>query len=361
MGTLGISAFFGMNQSLEQNSCYLKQAHEIGYTKLFTSLHIPESNAAALVREARILLQYAQKLGFVVTADISPHTWQQFGISAAQLAEIGIDTLRIDYGIGLGQICELARSTGLGIEVNASTMTENNLKQMFYTGLDRSHLSACHNYYPRPETGLSYEIFLQRSNMFTAENITVAAFIPGLTFPRGPIYAGLPTLESHRNVSSVNAARQLWASGVVDTILWGDPLVPEAELLAVAQLPRHNNEPLSLRMKFHYENRTEMSWIWNGLHTNRSDAAAMVVRSQESRSSCQSQIPPMEAQIRRRGDVTIDNSNYGRYMGELQIVLQDLPADDRVNVIGRIVNEDLCLLECVHPGRSFKLLEVAVS
>ena len=53
----------------------------------------------------------------------------------------------------------------------------------------------------------------------------------------------------------------------------------------------------------------------------------------------------MEAQIRRRGDVTIDNSNYGRYMGELQIVLHDLPADRRVNVIGRIVSEDLCLLE----------------
>ena len=87
----------------------------------------------------------------------------------------------------------------------------------------------------------------------------------------------------------------------------------------------------------------------------------MVVRSQESRSSCHSQVSPQPAQTRQRGDVTIDNSNYGRYMGELQIVLQDLPADERVNVIGRIVSEDLCLLECVHPGRRFRLMEVTVS
>lgn len=361
MGTLGISAFFGMNQTLEQNSRYIKLAREIGYTRLFTSLHIPESSAAVLVREARILLQQAGELGFSVTADISPQTWQQFDISAAQFVEIGIDTLRIDYGMGPDQIKELAQSTGLRIEVNASTMTENVLAQMFDAGIDRECLSACHNYYPRPETGLSYDLFVQRSKVFMTKNIPVAAFIPGRTNPRGPLHAGLPTLESHRNMRSVDAARQLWASGVVDTIIWGDPLVTEAELIAVAQLPQKNSEPLVLRMVSASGDGREIEWLQNSIHTNRLDAATAAVRSQESRSLRREQVLPQSAQTRQRGDVTIDNSNYGRYMGELQIVLQDLPADERVNVIGRIVSEDLCLLECVHPGRSFMLQEVAGS
>ena len=355
MDSFGISVFFGMNQTLEQNSNYLKLAREIGYTKLFTSLHIPESNSAVLVREARLLLQMAKELGFVVTADISPHTWQQFGISTTQLVQIGLDILRIDYGIGPAQIRELARSTGLGIEVNASTMTENNLEQIFDTGIERSRLSACHNYYPRPETGISYELFVERSKVFTAKNVPVAAFIPGLTNPRGPVFAGLPTLEKHRNMCSIGAARQLRASGYIDTIIWGDPLVSEAELLAVAELPQSGSEPLCLRMHFLGENRPEMDWIWTLPHTNRLDSSAMVVRSQESRTLCSHRVAPQTAEARRRGDVTIDNSNYGRYMGELQIVLQDLPADERVNIVGRIDSEDLCLLDCVHPGRSFCL------
>jgi hypothetical protein len=346
---------------LEQNSRYLKLAREIGYTRLFTSLHIPESSAAVLVREARILLQQAAELGFSVTADISPQTWDQFGISASQLAGLGIETLRIDYGIGPKQIKELAQSTGLRIEVNASTMTEILLIQMFDAGIDHGCLSACHNYYPRPETGLSYDLLVQRSKVFMAKNIPVAAFIPGRTNPRGPVYAGLPTLESHRNICSIDAARQLWASGAVDTIIWGDPLVSESELISVAQLPQKNGDPLLLRMVPVNDGGLDIEWLRNSVHTNRLDAAEKAVRSQESRVLRHDQILPQPAQTRQRGDVTIDNSNYGRYMGELQILLQDLPADERVNVIGRIVSEDLCLLECVHPGRRFMLQEVAGS
>ena len=30
----------------------------------------------------------------------------------------------------------------------------------------------------------------------------------------------------------------------------------------------------------------------------------------------------------------MDNDRYGRYRGEVQITLSDLPADERVNVVG---------------------------
>lgn len=40
-------------------------------------------------------------------------------------------------------------------------------------------------------------------------------------------------------------------------------------------------------------------------------------------------------------------------MGELQITLVDLPPNERVNVIGRIIPKELFLLDYVKPGTSF--------
>ncbi|MGG3924217.1 DUF871 domain-containing protein, partial [Geobacillus thermodenitrificans] len=59
---------------------------------------------------------------------------------------------------------------------------------------------------------------------------------------------------------------------------------------------------------------------------------------------------------RRTGSITIDNERYGRYAGELQITLVDLPADDRVNVIGQVIEEDMPLLRYIHGGRRFCLI-----
>ncbi|TKV17243.1 DUF871 domain-containing protein, partial [Citrobacter sp. TBCS-11] len=47
---------------------------------------------------------------------------------------------------------------------------------------------------------------------------------------------------------------------------------------------------------------------------------------------------------RSRGSITIDNCDYGRYMGEIQIVKNDLAADEKVNVVGKIIAEDRPLI-----------------
>lgn len=64
-------------------------------------------------------------------------------------------------------------------------------------------------------------------------------------------------------------------------------------------------------------------------------------------------LPPVP---RRAGRITIDNERYGRYAGELQMTLVDLPPDDRVNVIGEVIEEDVSLLRFVHGGRRFCLI-----
>ncbi len=359
MGKLGVSVFTGMEQTTEQNIGYLKQAANQGYQHLFTSLHIPEADCRSLAIDCRRGLTVAKQLGFSVTADISPRTWALLNIKPQELGEWGIDALRIDYGFSPEQICRLSRDSGLRIELNASSMTEEELQRILAAGVERRNLCAGHNYYPRPETGLGFDLFARRSRQFHRLEIPVSVFVPGQLHPRGPIREGLPTLETHRRLGAVEAVRQLWATGLVDTILFGDPLVSEAELAAVAALPHNTPEPMRLRIETFALTPAERQVVALPVHTNRNDAAGVLVRSQESRESANLPIMPRtDSHDRHRGDVTIDNSRYGRYAGELQIVLQDLPADEKVNVVGRVAATDRCLLDCIFPGRAFTFEEV---
>ena len=46
-----------------------------------------------------------------------------------------------------------------------------------------------------------------------------------------------------------------------------------------------------------------------------------------------------QTEARPVGTVTIDNEKYGRYMGEIQVTLVDLPKDEKVNTITRIIEK----------------------
>ena len=90
--------------------------------------------------------------------------------------------------------------------------------------------------------------------------------------------------------------------------------------------------------------------------TARIDEARDAIRAQESRRLIGGAIPPENTAARPRGAVTIDNEGYGRYMGELEILKTDLPADPRINVAARIRESDLFLVDYISPGRRFSFL-----
>lgn len=54
----------------------------------------------------------------------------------------------------------------------------------------------------------------------------------------------------------------------------------------------------------------------------------------------------MHTIVRKKGSITIDNELYGRYAGEMQVAINDLSVDEKVNVVGMVVEEDifLCLI-----------------
>ena len=55
------------------------------------------------------------------------------------------------------------------------------------------------------------------------------------------------------------------------------------------------------------------------------------------------------------GTITVDNEKYERYQGEIQIAKRNLPADEKVNVIGRIKKDDRLLLQYMYGGSKFQI------
>ena len=353
----GIAAYVGLRHSLKTIHNYLQLAHNYGYTRLFTSLDIPEADAKLVLADFREFVADAVNLGYSITADISPQASTMLGVNLSDFSpfkKLGLSAMRLDDGFSPEQIAAITTTSGLDIEINASTMTPATLHQIYTAKADLTRIRACHNYYPRPETGLSFTIFAQRCQLLRDYKIPVLAFIPSRGCPRGPIFAGLPTLEKHRLISPQLATKEFMASQLVDGVMFGDSLVLEDELASVARL---DPSYIELQVKVVAGTSTAEREIIFANHTNRIDPGEWVIRSQEARKICRSVIVARTNMPRPTGAVTIDNQGYLRYMGEMQVALSPLPADPRVNVVAHIIPEEIFLLNYIRPGGSFRLKE----
>lgn len=108
-----------------------------------------------------------------------------------------------------------------------------------------------------------------------------------------------------------------------DKVLIGDHSVKDGTLSQLAKIAQ-GAVPLRIELTGGQINET----LFSNLHTNRMDPARDVVRSVESRSYAgqgTAKWEPINQLERKKGSVTIDNILYGRYAGEPQITLADLP------------------------------------
>ena len=90
---------------------------------------------------------------------------------------------------------------------------------------DFTLLSFCHNYYPRPDTGLSVDLVNKKNELIYQFNpkAQIYGFIVGSGL-RGPLHKGLPTIEATRHSHPVVAAKLLQETGVSE-VLVGDALI----------------------------------------------------------------------------------------------------------------------------------------
>lgn len=355
----GISIFLGMQYSLKENLEFMNFAKEKGFNNIFTSLHIPEANYNDIVDEFKILVTEAKKLNMNIIADISPKGFEFLNISLNDLnavKDLGVDVLRIDFGFTAEEISQFTKNPhGIKIEINGSTLTERFLKEFEKYNPNHKNIQACHNYYPRLNTGISIKSFLKKNEMMKRYGIKISAFIPSLINKRGPIYEGLPTLEIHRNIKPELSAKHLFTLGV-DNVFFGDSIPAKEELEAVGNL---KEDVLELKIKTLVEGDFEKKILFRDFYTNRSDSAEDTIRASESRISIgDSIIKPTNTIDRKKGFITLDNEGYLRYMGELQICKKELPRDERVNVIAVVEEEELFLLDYIEDEIRFKFKEI---
>lgn len=328
---------------------WIERMRESGFTSIFTSLHIPEDDPTTYTERLQQLGVLARRLKMELVADIAPSSLQTLGKTwddAHTLLEWGVTGLRVDYGVTPKQVADLSRH--MMVALNASTLTETELEEMHRYGLQRERVEAWHNFYPRPETGLDRTWFDEKNLWLRSQGIKVQAFIPGDERLRGPLHETLPTLEMHRHQSPFSCYIDLQAT--VDRILIGDPRISDQTM---RQFRAYDEGVIVLRATTRNHDDSLIT-----SHTNRMDPARDVIRSVESRAYGRPGyhlIQPRDTEERVLGSITIDNERYGRYAGELQITKRDLPADERVNVIGRIIEEDRALIQQIGPGGRFQI------
>ena len=315
---------------------------------VFMSLHIEEECDENYNEDIFDLCNKLDSKGCQIIADISKNTLKQLNSDIDTLVDkYHLWAIRIDYGFTLEEMIEIAKRHM--VVLNASTMSLKDILKVKESG----NVMAMHNYYPRKETGLDEDHFLEINNELKKNGIEVLAFIPG-KIKRGPLYEGLPTLEKQRCQNTYISYVEMVKKYNVDQVYLSEPEIDEKDLERIELFNKEGIVTLPVDIDRKYE------YLLNKTFTDRIDSPNGLVRILESREYSRSNdtnIDPDNCIERSQGSITIDNDLYKRYCGEIQIMKKDYPQDEKVNVIGKVKDDYLGLLKMISRGDRFILTD----
>lgn len=345
----GISIY--LSSGPEKNEEVIHKAHAAGVTYGFTSLHIPEEEYSDYKEKVIHLLKLCSCAGISLSVDVDNETPSRLGIAKMEdLLQYGVSSIRLDYGFTDSEVVELSKN--FHIVWNASAVTLADIRKWEKLGADVSKFTACHNYYPKPYTGLSLSRVKEINAGLKAYGFETEAFVPGDKDFRGPLYEGLPTVEDHRNCKEDLCVNMLELyQAYSDIVLVGDVDLSEEGWSSLKSLSR---DVIPLRADFYEEFDDIAQSIRGRVSHERPDSSEYVIRSCESRSWFKDMtIQPQNTIECRSGSICISNDGYLRYKGEVEICRLKRPADNRVNVIGRIKDKDIRLIPYIKNEAAF--------
>lgn len=340
---LGFSIYLDHDLTADDYN-YLLAMRNAGLTTIFTSLNIPEDDDKLVLKRLGELTKWCSNLDIDLIADVSKAGLEKLGVAITdidQVKKLHLTGLRIDSGVDYSTIAKLSKE--MPIALNASTIEKDDVTALRSYCADFTHLQAWHNYYPRPETGLSTNWLATKNAWLHEMNLQTMAFVAGDAKKRGPINEGLPTVEQQRKENPLAAMLELKELGC-DHVFIGDADLSQASLRSFKNYIKEN----AITLRINKDVPELFSHEWH----NRRDCAEKVIRLAEGRErQLFGTTPNSEALARPKGTITCDNSLYMRYQGELQITKCDLPADKRVNVLAQVIQEDLPLLNYIEAGK----------
>ncbi|MEG0549763.1 MAG: DUF871 domain-containing protein [Vagococcus sp.] len=361
MGKLGVS-IYPERSTFEQNKAYLATARRYGFKRVFTSLLQIDGDQEKVIADFKKVVDYANELNFEVMVDINPTLFSQLAISYDDLsffADLGADGIRLDLGFTGAEEARMTRNPyGLKIEINMSSGTKYVDNIMSYSP-NVTNLLGSHNFYPHKYSGLGYQHFVNCSKQFRQYNINTMAFVNSqdATFGPWPTQDGLCTLEEHRELEIETQVKHLLLTGLIDDITIGNAYASEKELKAMSDAFFAENPKVKVDC-CKTITKEERVVLFENLHQYRGDCSEYMMRSTQTRIKYKEwEFPKTNTPDIKRGDVLIDNCDYGQYKGETQIALKEMKNDGRVNVVGKISDDELFLLDFLKPWSNFELVE----
>lgn len=269
--------------------------------------------------------------------------------------ELGVDIIRLDMGYSEIEETFMSKNPhGIKIEMNMS-MKSAHVEGVVNFGGDKNNILGCHNYYPHAYTGLSLDFFHECNEVWKRNGLRTAAFVcsqsPDKIGP-WPISDGLPTLEMHRNLPIETQVLHYVLMDCIDDIFIGDVATIE-ELEKIGAI---NQTKFEFNVEFINGLSDLTKDILKMKLSRRFDTNDYMIRTLESRlmfMKKSAEIKPLNTIDIKRGDIIMDNELYGQYSGEVQIALQDMKNSGRTNVLGRINEDEIFLVDYVKPGQSF--------
>lgn len=155
---LGFSVYLGQNLDRD----YILNMADLGYDVVFTSLQIPEEDKKNQMAYLGDLCQLLSAYQITYIIDVTPSLLNQTIYSYLNQLPHGDFYIRIDNQLNIDLIKDII-SQGFKCCLNASTLTDSMLAHIYRTEFN-NQLLYCHNYYPRPDTGLSISFIEKKIN-----------------------------------------------------------------------------------------------------------------------------------------------------------------------------------------------------
>ncbi|WKC58384.1 DUF871 domain-containing protein [Borrelia sp. P9F1] len=344
---------------------YLEKSASLGFRRVFTFFIYTDGDEFSTFKE---ILDIANKLGMKPIVDVAPSIFRKLDIDFTDLRnclkldyfkQLGAWAIRLDSSLtGIEESLMTFNDSNLKIELNISSINEHINTIMFFKP-NKDNLLGCHNFYPHKYTGLSRDFFRTKTEAFKRNSIPTSAFISSVKAEecsRGIEKDGAPTLEEHRNKDIELQTKDLFKEGM-DAVIISNCFPDDLELEKMARV---NRCLLELKANLNPKiSPIEREIILDVLHFNRGDITPYRIRSTMPRVYYKDiNFTPHSPDEIKRGDILIDSSQYLGYGWELQIALKNTPNNGLVDVVGRIHEEELYLLDEIRAWEKFKIIEM---
>ncbi len=341
---------------------YIEKAAHYGFTRAFTCLlSVDATKKDEIVKEFKSIIEFAEKKGIQVIADVAPNVFDDLGVSYDDLSffgELGATGIRLDLGFTGNEEANMTfNPQGLKIELNMSQKTHYIDTIMDYKP-NPNNLIGSHNFYPHRFTGLSREHFQYCTAQFQKYHLRTAAFVqaPSASIGPWPVSDGLCSLEEHRDQALSYQVKDMFLNLGMHTVLISECFASEDELSIMG-----NIDPCMLELDATLIKdipSVEKSIVLEERHFHRGDEGEYLIRSTQSRVKYKGhKFPVFNAQPIKKGDILIESSDYGTYAGELHIARKDMPNSGKTNVVGRVAEHELALVDRIEAWQRFKFKE----